>query len=120
MTAGQLHNSQRTLPCKCTLATYFINVLLALPCIYLQYLHVVSVSQIRLVKLGYVITPCTASWGNETCFCTCISMLYVVARVFNGTISTALSGIRFDEKCQDDSYAAYFKLQLLFLFTWRN
>ena len=97
MTVVQLHNSQRSMPYKCTLATFFIHALFALKCIYIQHYHVVYFSQIRLFKQGLVIKPYAASLGNWTSNCTYGHMLFVGYRVLNGTISTALNGIRLDE-----------------------
>ena len=55
MTAWHLHKSQRLIPCKCTLATYFTHALFALMHIYIQYWH-----EIRLIKQGLVIKTYTA------------------------------------------------------------
>jgi len=57
MTVGHLHKSQRFIPCKCTLATYFIHALFGLVRIYIQYWH-----EIRIIKNGLAIKSCTASW----------------------------------------------------------
>ena len=64
MTVGQLHNSQRSMPYKCTLVTYFIHDLFALKCIYIQHYHVVSFNEKRLIKQGLVIKQYTASAGK--------------------------------------------------------
>jgi hypothetical protein len=98
MTVVELHNSQGSMPCKCTLATYFIHDFFALTCIYIQHLHVVSFSQIRLIKQGLVIRPYTASWGNGTSNCTYGHMLFVGYRIFKETISAGFRGTKLNEK----------------------
>jgi hypothetical protein len=92
MTVGQLHNFQRSMPCKCTLATYFIHALFALTCNYIQYLH-----EIRLIKQRLVTKPCDPSLGNWNKNCTYGHTHFVGSRLLNDAISIALNGIGLDE-----------------------
>ena len=98
MTVGELPKSHRSMPCKCTSTNYFIQALSALLCVYIQCYHVVSFIQKALIKQGSFIRPHIASWGNGTSNFRYVHLLFVVSRVFNDTLSTALNGIRLNEK----------------------